>query len=67
MVDTTLEEAMCVSCRVMVAVNEDGHLCGFTKEGRGGISAALLNESLTVSCVVQYLNRGKHLMVLMDG
>ncbi|XP_065915878.1 exosome complex component RRP42-like [Dysidea avara] len=48
-VDTTLEEAMCVSCRVMVAVNEDGHLCGFTKEGRGGISAALLNEALTVA------------------
>ena len=47
-VDTSLEEASCVSCRIMVAVNEDKHLCGFIKEGRGGISAASLSDALTV-------------------
>ena len=48
MVDTSLEEASCVSCRIMAAVNEDKHLCGFIKEGRGGISAAALCDALTV-------------------
>ena len=47
-VDTSLEEASCISCRIMVAVNEDKHLCGFVKEGRGGISAASLGDALTV-------------------
>jgi len=49
MVDTTLEEASCVNCRVIIAVNEDRHLCGFVKEGRGGISATTLTDALTVS------------------
>ena len=47
-VDTSLEEASCVSCRIMVAVNEDKHLCGFIKEGRGGITAAALCDALMV-------------------
>ena len=49
-VDTSLEEASCVNCRIMAAVNEDKHLCGFVKEGRGGISAATLCDALTVEC-----------------
>ena len=47
-VDTSLEEASCVSCRIMAAVNEDKHLCSFIKEGRGGISATALHDALTV-------------------
>lgn len=48
LVDTSLEEASCVNCRIMAAVNEDKHLCGFVKEGRGGISATMLSDALTV-------------------
>ena len=47
-VDTSLEEASCISCRIMVAINEDKHLCGFVKEGRGGISATSLGDALMV-------------------
>ena len=54
-VDTSLEEASCVGCRIMIAVNEDKHLCGFFKEGRDGISATTLSDALTVKCTLVHL------------
>ena len=39
----------------MVAVNEDKHLCGFVKEGRGGISATTLSDALTVKLTLVHL------------
>lgn len=48
-VDTSPEEASCVNCRVMVAVNDDKHFCGFVKEGRAGLSATVLHDALMVN------------------
>jgi len=45
-VDTTLEEEVCMSSRVTVAVNSDGDIAGVHKFGQGGIAPSALLEML---------------------
>jgi len=45
--DTTLEEEQCLGCRVTIAINKKGNVCGIQKGGHGSIT------SLTLKSMVQ--------------
>lgn len=48
-VDATLEEELCMTVRLTVAVNKKGNICGIQKGGHGGLEPSSMYEMLSVS------------------
>jgi len=48
-VDSTLEEELCMQVRLTVGINKDGNICGILKGGKGGIDPSSLYEMIQSS------------------
>lgn len=48
-IDSTLEEEICMSAKLLVGVNSKGQICGIIQTGSGGIAPSTLSSLLKLS------------------
>jgi exosome complex component RRP42 len=49
-VDCLMEEEMCMTARVTVAVNKSGNICTLQKGGRGGLEPTYMLQMIQAAC-----------------